>query len=160
MTSRGAARARRSCLQSGTLTDQIGEGGFSEEITTVLGEGDLIVTESRGHEVTTFASGDSDVSELSSVPDVESVGSSVLHEVANTPSSRAEATAIGARWILWRISYLLFQCPGGQWWVMVQVRLGWTERGDDDPGTFLVEGRAVGVTGEMQIGRIVRGVDA
>src|SRR6478736_4019 len=75
----------------------------------------------------------SDVSELPSVPDEESVGSSVLHEVANTPSSRAEATAIGARWILWRISFLLFQCPGGQWWVMVQVRL--TERGDGGPGS-------------------------
>lgn len=35
------------------LTDQIGEGGFSEEIITVVGEGDIVVTESRGHEVTT-----------------------------------------------------------------------------------------------------------
>lgn len=35
------------------LTDQIGEGGFSEEIINVVGEGDIVVTESRGHEVLT-----------------------------------------------------------------------------------------------------------
>ncbi|MGE0543931.1 MAG: nuclear transport factor 2 family protein [Dehalococcoidia bacterium] len=32
------------------MTDQIGEGGFREEIVKVIGEGDLIVTESRGFE--------------------------------------------------------------------------------------------------------------
>ncbi len=35
------------------LTDQIGEGGFSEEIIKIIGEGDLVVTESRGSETTT-----------------------------------------------------------------------------------------------------------
>jgi hypothetical protein len=47
----------------------------------------------------------------------------VLQAVANTPSSRAEATAIGARWINRRISCLLFRCPDGQGWVVVRVLL-------------------------------------
>lgn len=35
------------------MTDQIGEGGFREEIVKIIGEGDIVVTESRGYEVLT-----------------------------------------------------------------------------------------------------------
>ena len=80
------------------------------------------------------------------MPDVESVGSSVLHEVANTPSSRAEATAIGARWILLAHQFSPVSVPGWAWWVMVQVWL--TERADDGPGSTA---RAEAATARMMI---------